>query len=82
MLPDSLALTQATWIQIFKKCNAADFGGFLALAQVCPTAWIDRAQPRSIHAVGQAPHHWGLSRQEKDRGSFNAVLVFHVGRNT
>jgi hypothetical protein len=42
MLPDSLALTQATWIQIFKKCNAADFGGFLALAQVCPTLIITR----------------------------------------
>jgi hypothetical protein len=35
-----------------------------------------------LSGVGQAPHHWGLSRQEKDRGSFKAVLVFHVGRNT
>ncbi len=26
-----------------------------------------------LSGVGQAPHHWGLSRQEKDRGSFKGT---------
>jgi hypothetical protein len=70
MLPDSLALTQATWIQIFKKCNAADFGGFLALAQVCPTLSISGgAQRRPLHAVvrrhlGQGASHLHINLQE------------------
>lgn len=35
-----------------------------------------------LSSVGQAPHHWSLTRQEKDQAFPQTAFIFCLSRNT